>query len=123
MAELKYTDVQRAVREELRIMRDMMTRMSQQFYRLENIENQLLILKRDLDIVRRQVETTSGQVGLLARPAPSVGVDQRLWHQIGNSIHAIDARLLMVQKYLQDVSDYVAIASDKNHEDEQFNSA
>ncbi|PLS80609.1 hypothetical protein CYG49_05070, partial [Candidatus Saccharibacteria bacterium] len=103
MAELSQSDIQRAVQDATRDMRDALNRVNQQLNRLNSLENQVISMRRDIENMRRQVNATNIQVSnLLARPVSSSGsIDPRMWQQLGNSVHAINARLVVMQKYLQ----------------------
>ncbi len=120
MADLTYSDMQRAVQEGTRDMRELINRTWQQVQRIEQLEQNVLILRREVDAVRRQVVTANTQIVGLARPVQSGGIDQRMWQQLGNSLHAVDSRLVVMQKYLQDVSSYIALSQDKNTEEQHF---
>lgn len=123
MAELSYSDMQRAVQEGTRDVRDLVNRMWQQVQRFDLIEQQIITLRREVDFVRRQSLSINTQLVGLAKPVATNGLDQRIWQQLGNSLHAVDARLIVMQKYLQDVSDFIVLSKDKNTEEQHFKGA
>lgn len=115
MAELSQNDVQRAVTDATRDLRDAISRMSQQLNNLQSLENQVSMMRRDIENMRRQVNATNIQVSnLMARPVVTSAIDPRMWQQLGNNIHAINSRLVVMQKYLQEVSDYIVLVNDRN---------
>ncbi len=125
MAELSYNDVQRAVQENTREIREHVIRMSQQMQRFNNLyDTHILPMRQEIEGMRRQINATNIQVSnVLARPSITPqGMDPRMWQQIGNSIHALDARLVVMQKYLQEVSEYIIVLSDSKPEDERYQS-
>jgi uncharacterized phage infection (PIP) family protein YhgE len=125
MAELSQQDVTRAVTEATREMREGILRLTQQIQRFNSLEAQVNIMRQEIVNMRRQINATNIQVSnVLNRPA-TAAIDTTAatrWQQLGNSIHAIDARLVVMEKYLMQVSDYIAIVSDKTREDEEYRS-
>lgn len=126
MAELSYNDVQRAVQENTRDIREHVIRMSQQMQRFNNMyDTHILPMRQEIIGMRRQINATNIQVSnVLARPLShhASGIDPRMWQQLGNSIHAIDSRLVVMQKYLQEVSEYMIVLADAKPEDQRYQS-
>lgn len=122
MAELSYGDIQRAVYESTRELRELMIKISQQYQRLSVIENQISYMRQEIEGMRRQINATNIQVSnVLNRPAQSVaGSDARLYQQLGNSMHSIETRLALMHQYLQGVNQYFVTLAQKAKEEERF---
>lgn len=118
MAELSYSDIQRAVYDGSRETRELMMKLSRQLERIVSLENQLINMRHEIEGMRRQINATNIQVSaVLNRPQQVVNAgDARLWQQLGNSIHSIEVRLAAMQQYMQSVNDYFTLLNDRNTE-------
>ncbi len=111
MAELNYGDVQRAVQDATRNLRELMSRIISRADRLSGIEHQLGVVRGELEDVRGQLGVLSHNVSSirpLAQPLPH-GDSGHLAKipQLCHEVAVLDQRLAMIERYLAVICEYL----------------
>ncbi|RWZ79723.1 MAG: hypothetical protein EOT04_00480 [Candidatus Chaera renei] len=113
MAELNYGDVQRAVQDATRNLRDLMGRIVSRADRLNGIEQQLAIIRGEIEDVRGQIGALSRNVGAMHMPSyPWQHGGEASGHlakipQLCHEVTALDRRLQVIERYLAVISEYL----------------
>ena len=118
MADLNYTDVQRAVQEGLRNLQTDLQRLTnnldlveRQADRIDDIELVVRDIQRNLQLMTTSMGTMRGGV-----------VDPRI-SQMTNDLHELKTRFAVIEKFAQQMSDYMQAESQEEQEDRQYRSA
>ena len=118
MADLNYTDVQRAVQEGLRNLQTDLQRLTnnldlveRQADRIDDIELVVRDIQRNLQLMTTSMGTMRGGV-----------VDPRI-SQMTNDLHELKTRFAVIEKFAQQMSDYMQAKSQEEQEDRQYRSA
>lgn len=118
MADLNYTDVQRAVQEGLRNLQTDLQRLTnnldlveRQADRIDDIELVVRDIQRNLQLMTTSMGTLRGGV-----------VDPRI-SQMTNDLHELKTRFAVIEKFAQQMSDYMQAKSQEEQEDRQYRSA
>ena len=118
MADLNYTDVQRAVQEGLRNLQTDLQRLTnnldlveRQADRIDDIELVVRDIQRNLQLMTTSMGTMRGGV-----------VDPRI-SQVTNDLHELKTRFAVIEKFAQQMSDYMQAKFQEEQEDRQYRSA
>lgn len=118
MADLNYTDVQRAVQEGLRNLQTDLQRLTnnldlveRQADRIDDIELVVRDIQRNLQLMTTSMGTMRGGV-----------VDPRI-SQMTNDLHELKTRFAVIEKFAQQMSDYMQAKFQEEQEDRQYRSA
>ena len=118
MADLNYTDVQRAVQEGLRNLQTDLQRLTnnldlveRQADRIDDIELVVRDIQRNLQLMTTSMGTMRGGV-----------VDPRI-SQMTNDLHELKTRFAVIEKFAQQMIDYMQAKFQEEQEDRQYRSA